>query len=346
MNAPKTDLDVIHKLVSESDGFITGHHTLDEANGIIKKNVKGKEKFIVSKKITGDEFIVSFETKTGRYFLRCETYLHFFLRIYLRTQNRFFHEVMISETRKIYFDIDSKDSESNVKKCIAELITAIQDEMKILNLNFSLEEDTILLTSSNQSKQSYHLILPNHFCFRLVDLSHFANQVVKRLDKKYRDMIDMGVYRTNQSFRMFGCVKRSDPTRVLIPVHSIHLEEELKQYHRERYTDERWNHIVDMLSFTKTLITFTDREPKYIVRYSFIDIPQKSKVNTNDKWNLKVPDGLEFDKEIEYDDKYLLLYKNTNGYHCPSCDREHIHENPYVLLYKESKQAFFKCRRS
>jgi hypothetical protein len=329
----KTDLDLIKKLVRESNGFITGHHSLEEA----------------TKKTNGDEFIASYETKTGRYFFKCETYLDFFLRIYLRTQNRFFHEIMTSERRKIYFDIDSKESTEDVKACIVKLLSAIRDEILHFdsNLNFSLEEDTILLTSSNESKQSYHLILPNHFCFRLVDLRHFVKRVVDKLEEKHRNMIDMGVYRRNQSLRMFRCMKRSDENRILIPAHLIHLEEELKQYHRERYTDEKWNQVVDMLSFTKTLITFTDREPKYIIQYPFIDIPQqKGKVNTNDKWNLKVPNGLEFDKEIEYDDKYLLLYKNTNGYHCPSCDREHIQENPYVLVYKESKQAFFKCRRT
>ena len=325
----KTDLDLINKLVRESNGFITGHYKLEEA----------------TKKTNGDEFIVSYETKTGRYFLKCETYLHFFLRIYLRTQNRFFHEIMTCERRKIYFDIDSKESEKQVKDCLSKLISAIRDEISDLNLNFELEEDTILLNSSNESKQSYHLILPNHVCLRLVDLSYFAKRVVKRLDEKHRNMIDMGVYRRNQSMRMFRCTKRSDPTRILIPAHLIHLEEEIKTYPRVRYSDKKWNQVLDMLSFTKTLITFTDREPKYIVRYPFIDIQQKGKVNTKDKWNLEVPEGLEFDKEIEYDDKFLLLYKNVNGYHCPSCNKQHDQENPYVLVYKESKQAFFKCRR-
>jgi len=325
------DLYVIKKLVSESNGIITGHYTLEEA----------------TKKITGDEFIASYETKTGRYFLKCETHLDFFLRIYLKTKNRFFHEIMTSERRKIYFDIDSKESEKEVKDCLSKLISSIRDEFINLNLNFELEEDTILLTSSNESKQSYHLILPNHFCERLVDLRYFAKRVVKRLDGNHRNMIDMGVYRRNQSLRMAGCMKRSDPTRVLIPAHLIHLEEELKEYHRERYTDERWNHVDDMLYFTKTLITYTDREPKYIVHYPFIDIPrQEGKVNTKNKWNIKVPDGLEFEKEIEYDDKFLLLYKNTNGYLCPTCHTNHDSENPYVLVYKQSKLAFFKCRRA
>jgi hypothetical protein len=326
------NLYVIQKLVSESNGFITGHHTLEKA----------------TKETNGDEFIASYETKTGRYFLKCESYLDFFLRIYLKTKNRFFHEIMTSERRKIYFDIDSKESEEQVKDCIVKLLSSIRDEILHFdsNLNFSLEEDVILLTSSNVNKQSYHLILPNHFCERLVDLRYFAKRVVDKLGQKHRNMIDMGVYRQNQSLRMFGCMKRSDVKRILIPAHLIHLEEEIKTYPRVRYSDEKWNQVLDMLSFTKTLITFTDREPKYIVGYPFIDIPrQEGKVNTKDKWNLKVPTGLVFEKEIEYEDKYLLLYKNEHGYHCPSCDKQHDQENPYVLVYKESNQAFLKCRR-
>lgn len=338
MSGKDSDLQAIKQLIRESNGFITGHYLLDEA----------------IKKLNGDEFIVSYETaradgnaKTGRFFLKCNTYLDFYTRIYLKTKNRFFHEIMTTERRKIYFDIDSNESKKEVINCLTKLISFIQDEFQALGENFSLEEDTILLTSSNESKQSYHLILPNHFCFRIVDLFHFAKKVVDRLDKGHRDMIDMGVYRRNQSMRMFGCIKRTDPTRILIPAHLIHLDEEIKTYPRHRYTDQKWNQVLDMLCFTKSLISFSDKEPKYIIEYPLlVDIQsQKGKVNTKDRWNLKVPEGLEFDKEIEYDDKYVLLYKNINGYHCISCKREHIQENPYVLLYKESKQAFFNCRR-
>jgi len=328
----KTDLDLIKKLVRESNGFITGHFKLEEAT----KNLS-------------DEFIVSYETQTGRYYLRCNTYLDFFIRIYMKTKNRFFHEIMTSERRKIYFDIDSKESAEEVKACITKLLSLIRNEIEDLNLNFTPDKDILLLNSSNETKQSYHLILPNHFCNRIVDLQFFAKRVVDKLEEKQKKMIDMGVYRRNQSFRMFNCMKRSDPKRILFPdnEYKIDLNEELKpfQHRRNRCDPDWWDKIVEKEFFIKSLISFTDREMKNIVNYPFIDIPKKGKVNTNDRWNLKLPDGLEFDKEIEYEDKYMLLYKNTNGYHCPSCDREHLQENPYVIVYKDPKQAFFKCRR-
>jgi len=335
MNAPKTDLDVIKKLVRESDGFITGHYKLEE----VTYNLS-------------NEFIVSYETTIGRYFLRCETYLHFYHMVYLKTKYRFFHEIMTTETRKIYFDIDSKESEKEVKKCISELIDSIQVEMKKLDLNFKRDDDVILLTSSNETKQSYHLILPNHFCNRIIDLEYFARKVVERLQDNYQNMIDMSVYKRNQSFRMFGCSKRNEISRILTidekddQYKHIDVSDIAKGYRREKYTKDKWEEMLYYFIFMKSLVSFSDREPKYIVVYPWFELPQrKGKVNTKDRWNVKVPDGLEFDKEIEYDDKYILLYKNVNGYHCPDCNKKHDNENPFVILYKNPKQAFLRCRR-
>jgi len=289
---------------------------------------------------------------------------------------------MISEKRKIYFDIDANQSKKEVHICLRQLISSILNEIHLLNGDIGVAKDIIVLSASNDIKQSYHLILPHHICNRLVDLKHFTTRVVNNIDDRYKVMIDMGVYRKNQSMRMYGCMKRTAIDRVLYPMTEMMWENDKfdpivdmwmdddgfwndnNEYKKERYpeikvlnpktgeinvitAEQRWQTVIEMRRFTKSLITFHERDPKFVVHYPDIEDNQKSpsKVHSEDPFHFDVPAGLEFEKVVEYPDKYLVLYKNKDGYHCPTCDREHKQENPYISMNKQTKQPYFECRR-
>jgi hypothetical protein len=292
----------------------------------------------------GDDcFVVAYETRNGRLFLRFDNYLDFYIKLYLETQNRFFHEILFSEKRKIYFDIDSHESPDEVQECMVQLIQATQDEILSLNFDFKKSEDVIVLSASDETKQSYHLILPHHICNRLVDLKLFTSNVVNRLEDKYRVMIDMGVYKKNQSFRMYGCMKRNAIQRVLAPYHNIHLHEKRSL----SWDDEKWKKIVECRNFANSILSHFENPIKYTIKY---EIPETEKsptrVHYDNHWKIDVPDGLDFEKSFENEYSHILLYRNKNGYHCPSCDRDHIKENPYITISKFTNQPIFHCRRT
>lgn len=259
---------------------------------------------------------------------------------------RHFHEIL-SEERKIYFDIDSRRSEDETQECLIQLIKSITEEIKYkTGLDVDKSKDFIILSSSNDSKSSYHLIMPHFICKTIDEMKLFAELVVSKLDIGYREMIDLGIYKFCQAFRVLGSSKIDDKTRILVPVQipdPFLPDENIKQTTKDR--------ILEFRNFESTLVSYKyyTHDAKHTICY---DIPKiKKSINSSSDHPLVkdaskyVPDGIEFEKSIEYENGTVLLYKNVSGYHCMHCERIHEHEHPYFFYNKKTNTMKFNCRR-
>lgn len=256
---------------------------------------------------------------------------------------RHFHEIL-SEERKIYFDIDSRRSEDETQECLVQLIKSITEEIKYkTGLDVDKSKDFIILSSSNDSKSSYHLIMPHFICKTIDDMKMFAQRVVANLEIDYQEMIDLGIYKFCQAFRVLGSSKIDDKTRILVPVQIpdpfLH-DENIKQTTKDR--------ILEFRNFESTLVSYKyyTHDAKHTICYDIQKSKKSNKGVVSDALpDIKVPDGLEFEKAIEYDSGTVFLYKNVSGYYCEYCKREHQHEHPFVYYNKKSKSYKFNCRR-
>lgn len=326
-------MKLLRSLVIKSNGFINIHHKLE--------TIRDDQSFVVAMEVKDEEY--------SRVFIECPGFAYFYNHIYTKfpADQRHFHEVMRNDSRKLYFDVDSKSSSELVDKCIIQLIQAIRDEvMEVLNCDFSFTEEVVVLSScgedsKNFSKQSYHLIVPNYICPRLADMRQFVSNVLGRLDDCNKSMIDPQVYRKNQSFRMLGCSKIGS-SRILTQLNFI-----------EPFFDNDPLIIrTDALRSARNLemLTVSCLSGYYpenrIIKY---DIPEQvnspAKVSHQSDLEFNVPAGLEFDKMVEFDSKKIYLYLNKGGYQCPNCNRIHEQENPYISYDKQKKIPYFYCRR-
>jgi len=292
-------------------------------------------------------FVVAMEVKDekcNRVFIEFEGFPQFY-QVYLKfpKNERHFHEVMRSDSRKLYFDIDSNSSPELVGECIIQLIQSIRDEVieKTGNSNFITTNEVIVLSSCDATKQSYHIVVPHYVCNRLIDLKKFVSNVLSRMDDCNKSMIDPQVYRKNQNFRMLGCSKLGS-SRILTQINKIdpYFDNDPIRIRNDRLYEAR---NLEMLTISYVSGYYPENK---IIKYDITEkVDSPGKVSYETDLNFAVPDGLEFDKVVEYDTKKIYLYLNKKGYFCPNCNRNHENENPYVSYDKLKKVPYFQCRR-
>ncbi|HIB86016.1 TPA: hypothetical protein EYO57_02225 [Candidatus Poribacteria bacterium] len=107
---------------------------------------------------------------------------------------------------RLYFDLDG--SPDTPKSVVGEVVALVQARLFAL---YGIEANPLVLCSSNVSKFSKHLIFPDVvFLNNWEHMHNFVSQI-------QHDRIDYSVYSRNRCFRMAGCCKYGDETRVFTP---------------------------------------------------------------------------------------------------------------------------------
>ncbi len=144
---------------------------------------------------------------------------------YILTNNSvpsdFCHEVIHGEmNRKIAFDIDlecSHDESEMIKNDVMNLlrktIKLIWNTVYISTKYVLTDKDVIFMTSSgpkddNIYKVSYHILVASskYVCMNARENEAFA-ELVKEALPKYKESIDMGLYKSRSNLRILNCYK-------------------------------------------------------------------------------------------------------------------------------------------
>jgi len=81
----------------------------------------------------------------------------------------------------------------------------------ILGLPANVEENLLVFDSSDHTEFSRHIIIPGVHVENHMEAKAFADEMVKYLDEKLRPVVDLGVYKSLQNFRLFNNKKVGSP---------------------------------------------------------------------------------------------------------------------------------------
>lgn len=275
-----------------------------------------------------------------------------------------FHECIVG-SQKARFDIDQLDpktvtkevmvhagfdedklSTSILRKIGEQVATAVVNATKHLLESLGLEVDVArdftICSSHSKTKRSYHLICNGFYHHSHQDAKYFCSKVIEILCSRGKqwmvDFIDQGIYSSCRNLRMLGSTKPEEK--------------------RFKVIDKMWPIVMDVISNDKdvnelrllerTLVTFISAStwiPLVAPENKIEFISEKSGEDVRRALELlqeKIPDHNTVYKGSS--GGIITLERQSPG-HCPTCNREHENENPYLLITEEG-MVIWHCRRS
>lgn len=290
-------------------------------------------------------------------------------------ESRCFYEVIRSGPQNPHFDIDI-DSIKDVylqsinlselaDRILHETTRAIINSLAMKNIPCH-PSDIMHFNSNGETKKSFHIVLPRVCHTDEIEAEAFASVVRSMLPPDIAKFVDSKVYSSNQQFRLFGSQKRgSGRTKIIMPVT---YDGSTYNYHPILANGEENNpEIVAHETFSDSLVSF--RPTNYLPSYYDVaiqrctDISHKIKTIVKGHSSIKsdiVDDKLQSNIQRLFECNSTLRRKYTftgaveNGFFvlrnnqevtidCPICNRNHEHENAYIISV--SGKAYFDCRR-
>ena len=128
----------------------------------------------------------------------------------LPEEKQTFSEVILGENKqKPRFDIDDVPVE-----LVPEMFEAFGSLFEGLGIEL---KELFWYSSSNQSKQSYHLVLPHYYFETSFEAKRLWHYVQENIDSRFTTYIDSRVYSITQCFRLLGSQKQGSgrPKRLM-----------------------------------------------------------------------------------------------------------------------------------
>lgn len=127
---------------------------------------------------------------------------------------RTYYEVL-KDHRKIYFDIDMNDNLEHCNLLIQYLLDGIQIELKKVDPAFENKNNTLVFTSHNDKKKSFHIIVDNYYHEHYSNTRAFYRLIKEYVPPIYRQYLDESVYTKNRCFRLYCSHKlNTDRTKI------------------------------------------------------------------------------------------------------------------------------------
>uniref|UniRef100_A0A6C0LJW5 Replication origin-binding protein domain-containing protein n=1 Tax=viral metagenome TaxID=1070528 RepID=A0A6C0LJW5_9ZZZZ len=220
-----------------------------------------------------------------------------------------------------------------------EFIAQYSDSLKIHYTGYTLDKDQIMVVTEchNKDKYSFHIIVTRFKVHNYHEARYFAMKVAKRLkrfDSDLEELIDIQTYKHRQFFRILGCCKRKEPSRI------------------KKLSKKNMN---ERASYTWLSYGFiqhgTDDMLIHCKKYDTSSIG----ITHNDPSNVLSKETVEYCKEvineeIGKDYKYestknnMLTYKRIMPSYCKVCKKKHDQENAFA--YVNGNNLFWNCRRN
>lgn len=336
-------------------------------------NYINKDKFIVCK-----EDLPLNGSKPTKYFASFKDYNDFVLKEnYTTNENKSllpkpqsYYEIINSDIHpyvKMYFDIDCN---TTISKDILdkELLILKSFLSQLYKVKFNTDVDVLLFSSSFGDKKSYHIVIDkacmryNTNLFKKICL--YVKKKMSELNLNIGNFIDEVVYKSTQQFRLFGSMKYgTNRVKREFIASEASREREASRESEAREASEKSPSSLLSLPFPSSLLSFTDDCKKIEFKNISLSLETEKKrksIQTESCFLEDIPesDFLEtFIEEGEYDVKdvikteiadnefiYLIILKRNQETYCEVCEREHPHENPYIVVFNSAIRFF--CRRS
>lgn len=308
-------------------------------------------------------------------FARFATYLDY-ARFYFkdtRPEHRNDFEVIMGQFfQKPFFDIDiarvyvhkpdsgitSFCTTSKAVMTLEQATVAIQQLVSLIAKTIERlggKDGTVLVfTSHSDEKLSYHIVVDKWCVSDNKENRAFHDTIMK--DYQHSEIVDHGVYSSIRQLRMYRSRKHGSPRiKILSPELTYNIKDGSFGYKFPVKPDNE-DHAELMIlgsslvgnttvcnvlpslaepsiprsTTTLTMSELTDRDIEQILSLarSKMDFPFTYKVQEQGEGSA------------------LISLKRLRPSLCPTCQRSHEHENPYIVVYGEDKSIAFDCRRT
>lgn len=237
--------------------------------------------------------------------------------------------------KKYFFDAETTPKiVFKIKEILKKILPLISDS------------DIFITSSSNSKKHSFHIILDKWCTTSNLENKALFKKVYKMMPKEYRSGLDQSMYKSNQQFRLYNSHKY-ESTRVKL------FDDKFSTW-KPPITPLNDKHL-EILRFMGSLIVNTSNcsfLPSFIPKEEINKFENSSSVNIN-REDAKLTMAM-FRKNfagsnafgyISFEGCFLQL-KRYRPSMCPTCERVHQNENPYILVVGKERNIYFDCRRA
>jgi hypothetical protein len=257
------------------------------------------------------------------------------------------HEVIFNwRPQKLRFDIDAKPDQATQDEIYTLARQIIDKTLEIYRDNYYIQTftdyeptDFLVTQAFGPNKLGCHIIAP--FYMRTsTDALMMAKEVLAALaDAPLIHLVDDGIYKTTQNFRLFGCAKSEDPTR--------------RKLHWDRFPTQR-----EILPHHYLIGHYDPYEREFLMTISLTgeqDPPLR-------KYDISMPD-LSDDHNSKLDsiiEPYLqsfsirgrsgnkIVFNRLEPTYCDLCDTTHDHDNTMYMTIgpSDSRPVYLRCFRT
>jgi hypothetical protein len=262
---------------------------------------------------------------------------------------------------------EADESVECLRNCVLEELQELGKSFRSENILKYNNTHILVFTSHNKNKRSYHMVVEGFCVSNYKENKEFHDRVIKRMPDEWKNIIDHGMYKSLQQFRIAGNTKwESNRYKILNEKLTLNYMNTKGWIPKIEPDDE--NHKMVLL-LEASLISQTSGCIMLICRPD----EKKSYYNSCDTniegFNPLTPDeikealalcykyaNLEFG-DIRFPYTYLrtvedngissiILLKRLRASTCAICDRIHEHENPYLIVSGPEREVYLDCRRN
>jgi len=229
-----------------------------------------------------------------------------------------FFEVIFGENKqKPRFDIDNIAVDR-----IPEMFDAFGSLFEGLGIG---PENLLWYSSSNETKQSYHLVLPDYYFENCDQAKRLWYYVQENMGAKISMYVDNRIYSSTQHFRLLGSQKLNSSRPKILMKSWKYKEEVIEQ---EKYSRNLRDSLVGYVKDEKLFPTFEIEKilvssSKYLKKEFFDDEREIIESRLGPGFQLTKIEGNQ------------LFYKRIAPSYCPVCDKQHNSVGTYFFIRED-----------
>ena len=204
-----------------------------------------------------------------------------------------------------------------------------------------------------KKKRSYHVIIDNYCFTSACGNRNFFNEILKTYPDEYKFVLDSGMYKSIQAFRMFESHKWGAPERIKKIdylskwEHPLETDDDvtISKDHLKYLTF--YSSLITNTSYCEILPNFGNIEEKK----TFEDVVFEENEISNAMLLCAKNEGYDsfedptFPYSIREIKGGLIVLKRLRSSYCKLCKRSHENENPFLIIKKSDNSVNFNCNR-
>lgn len=221
------------------------------------------------------------------------------------------HELILGiHPQKLKFDIDCTNMQINPDEMLDHIMNVILTEMWHTWPRYAPSRNSFLITTASKpgEKYSFHIISQDYIVSNNVDAKTFTDNIIEKIDTKYRQFIDVNVNRSLQYFRILHSAKYQS-TRVKLPYGTSNSIKPSEACIAIRENESLY-HILDAIS--KPLVPYNESLPVADI----IDF---------------IPVMAHF--EYKSHTHNMIYFRRLSASYCRLCQRTHDTDNTMMIRY-------------